>query len=87
MVFQEEADKIKNNFRKKLIGEELEVLFENRVKQQNIFFGRDRYFNAVVVKSDIDLKGKIKAVKINHFNSNTLFGEVLKEKNIKNFAA
>ena len=38
MVFQEEADKIKkNNFRKKLIGEELEVLFENRVNNK-IFF-------------------------------------------------
>ena len=46
------------------------------MKNQEKYFGRDRYGNSVVVKSKIDLTGKNLNVKINNFNQNTLFGEV-----------
>ena len=40
------------------------------------YFGRDKYFNSVIVKSDTNLSGQIRLVKINHYNQNTLFGEL-----------
>ena len=48
---------------------------------------RDRYFNSVIVNSDENLIGKIKDVKINQCNQNTLFGEVIFNKNFKENAA
>ena len=40
------------------------------------YFGRDEYFNSVIVKSKKNLSGMIKNVKILEGNHNTLFGEV-----------
>ena len=51
------------------------------------YFGRDEYFNSVIVNSDENLVGKIKKVKINQCNQNTLFGEILSNTNQKEFAA
>ena len=47
------------------------------MKNGNKYFGRDEYFNSVIVKSNIDLTGKIKNVKILKGNQNTLFGEIV----------
>jgi len=57
------------------------------MKTGNNYFGRDEYFNSVIVKSDIDITGKIKNVKILKGNQNTLFGEIVPNFNQTNYAA
>ena len=86
-LFQNIADEIKKNYRKKLINSNARVLFENKMKNENKFFGRDEYFNSVIVNSKEDLTGKIKNVKINQCNQNTLFGEVILDAQHKEHAA
>ena len=86
-IFQHIADEIKKNYRKKLINSNAKVLFENKMKNENKFFGRDEYFNSVIVNSGEDLTGKIRNVKINQCNQNTLFGEVITKTQHKEHAA
>ena len=69
--------KIKSKYRKKLINKKIKLLFENKIKNENRYFGRDEYFNSVIVESNSDLTGKIKNVKILKSNQNTLFGEII----------
>jgi len=57
------------------------------MKSGNKYFGRDEYFNAVIVESDKDLKGKIENVKILEGNQGTLFGEIIANVNQTNYAA
>ena len=76
VTFQKIASKIKLKFKKKLFGKKISVLFENKLKDRNEFFGRDEYLNSVIVKSHKDLKGTIKTVRIIDGNQNTLFGEI-----------
>ena len=85
-VFQKIADEIKNNYRKKIVGTKVEVLFENKLNNQNKYFGRDQYSNSVIVESARDLTGKLIEVKIDSFNHNTLFGKI-SFNNKKNVAA
>ena len=85
--FQRIAEKTKTNYRKELIKKTAKVLFENKMKTGNNYFGRDEYFNSVIVKSDIDITGKIKNVKILKGNQNTLFGEIVPNFNQTNYAA
>ena len=63
------------------------MLFENKTKNENKYFGRDEYFNSVIVKSESNLIGKIKNVKISEINQNTLFGKVVSNINQKSYAA
>ena len=63
------------------------MLFENRTKEKDLYFGRDEFFNSVIVKSNYDLTGKVKNVKISSCNQNTLFGELISNKNQKFYAA
>ena len=79
--FQNIAGKIKINYRNSLIGKTTKVLFENKMKNKNKYFGRDEYFNSVVVSSNNDLTGKINYVKIMEVNQNTLFGEIISDIN------
>ena len=51
------------------------------MKNKNKYFGRDEYFNSVVVSSNNDLTGKINYVKIMEVNQNTLFGEIISDIN------
>jgi len=75
-IFQNIADKIKKNYRKKLINTTVKVLFENKIKNEDKYFGRDEYFNSVIVNTNQNLTGEIKNIKINQHNHNTLFGEI-----------
>ena len=86
-VFQKTANSIKTNYRSSLINSSAKVLFENKIKNQDQYFGRDEYFNSVIVNSNIDLSGKLREVKINECNQNTLFGELVLNKEYKEFAA
>jgi tRNA-2-methylthio-N6-dimethylallyladenosine synthase len=81
--FQDLSDAIKNEYRQNLVNKKVKVLFENKVKNKNRYFGRDEYNNSVIVESNVDLTGKIKNITIDQFNHNTLFGKIeLKDKNI-----
>ena len=81
-VFQNLADEVKKSYRKKLLKTELNILFENKLKNSEQYFGRDEHYNSVIVNSNKDLTGKILKVKINEFNHNTLFGEIIDNKKI-----
>ena len=74
-------------YRKKLFNKPAKVLFENKAKDTNKYFGRDEYFNSVIVKSDQNLIGQIKEVKILNGNQNTLFGEMKQKIKNNEFAA
>jgi len=76
IVFQKKSNEIIQNYRKTLLNKKIEVLFENRSKEEKKYFGRDKHSNAVVVKSDYDLTGKTFNVKVKKFNQHTLFGEI-----------
>jgi tRNA-2-methylthio-N6-dimethylallyladenosine synthase len=79
-VFQELSDEIKKNYRKNLLNTETNVLFENKLEQKDRYFGRDEFSNSIIVDSQVNLTGRIINTKINSFNGNTLFGEIVKEK-------
>ena len=64
MIFQHIANKIKTNYREKLLTKISPVLFENKTKEKNKYFGRDEHFNSVIVDSNENLTGKIKNVQI-----------------------
>ena len=85
-IFQKESDKIKINYRNHLVNKNSQVLFENKLENQEKYFGRNEYGDPVIVESKTDLTGKILKVKINHFNKNSLFGEV-ENNNKRDFAA
>ena len=87
IVFQNMSKKIKTEYRKTLLKKTASVLFENKTKDENKYFGRDEYFNSVIVKSNVNLINKIKNVKIIEINQNTLFGEIGSELIQKDFAA
>jgi len=86
-IFQKTANEIKENYRKGLINSTAIVLFENNTRGPDKYFGRDEYFNSVIVHSNEDLTGTIQKVKINKCNQNTLFGEIILEDKRKEFAA
>jgi tRNA-2-methylthio-N6-dimethylallyladenosine synthase len=78
---QKALEKINTRSKKSFLNKSTEVLFENKMKNQNKYFGRDKFLNAVVVESFENLTGQILNVKINNFNHNSLFGEVLNDEN------
>ena len=63
------------------------VLFENKTKDKNKYFGRDEYFNSIIVESGENLTGKLKNIKITKISQNTLFGEISSKLIPKDFAA
>ena len=69
----------KNNFMYKnsFLDNSTEVLFENKLDNQDKYFGRDKFLNSVIVQSEKDLTGQILDIKINNFNHNSLFGKIL----------
>ncbi len=87
IIFQKKAEKIKMRYRKNLFKKKSFVLFENKINNDNTYFGRDEYQNSVVVKSNKNLIGEIKKINITNGNLNTLFGEVDNKETERNFAA
>ena len=85
--FQRIAENIKTSYRKKLIKKTVNVLFENKMKSGNRYFGRDEHYNSVIVESDDNLTGMIKNVKILKGNQNTLYGEIALSLDQTNYAA
>ena len=79
-------EKINTQSKKNFLNKYTEVLFENKMKNQSKYFGRDKFLNSVVVESKEDLTGQLLSVKINKYNHNSLFGEILSDEN-RNYAA
>ena len=86
-TFQNISKKIKTDYREKLLVKTLPVLFENKTKDGNKYFGRDEHFNSVIVNSNDNLTGKIRNIKITKLNQNTLFGEINSKLVHEEFAA
>ena len=78
---------IRLNYKKSLFNTKSNVLFENQIKGSNEFFGRDEFSNSVIVKSNQDITGSIKDVKIINGNQTTLYGDIKNEVQKKEFAA
>jgi tRNA-2-methylthio-N6-dimethylallyladenosine synthase len=78
----------KNNakYKEEFLDKFTEVLFENKLHNQNKYFGRDKFLNSVIVQSSKDLTGQILDVRIDAFSYNSLFGTILSNKK-RNFAA
>ena len=60
-----------------LIGNEIEVLVENKTAKSTKYFGRSEYMTPVIFDGKDQDVGKVIKVKINNSNQNTLFGENL----------
>ncbi len=86
-IFQKIAGDVKKKYRRELINSTVRVLFENNVREIDKYFGRDEYSNSVIVRSKEILSGKIKSVKIDSCNQNTLFGQVISDKKPREHAA
>jgi len=80
-IFQELSGNIKKDYRKSLLNKKSKVLFENKIKDQEQYFGRDEFSNSVIVTSNKNLTGKIFDVEIDKFNHNTLFGKIVVSEN------
>ncbi len=68
---------------KALIGSSIEVLVENKLKNQNKYFGRNIYLNSVIFEGEEKHIGKLVNVKIEKTNRNTLFGKIEENKNTR----
>ena len=87
MKFQNICKMIKTEYRETLLSKKLKVLFENKTKNGNKYFGRDEYYNSVIVESNENLIGKTMNTKITNVNQNTLFGVIISKQNQAEFAA
>ena len=61
----------------------VKVLVENKISNQNKFFGRTEHMTAVIFDGEKNIEGKIVPVLINRSNQNNLFGETKLNKSIK----
>ena len=76
-----EEYQIKKN--KSFIGSSVEVLVENKLKNQNKYFGRNIYLNSVIFEGEQKYIGKVINVKVTKVNRNTLFGKIDHNKNMR----
>ena len=64
---------------KSLEGKTLEVLVENKLKNQNKYFGRNKFLSSVLFEGNESHIGKLIKVNIEKSNQNSLFGKVTDE--------
>ena len=77
-IFQKLSEKIKLNYKKKLLNQIVKVLFENKMKnEKSKYFGRDEYQNPVIVFSKKNIIGQEKKVIIKKFSQHTIYGELI----------
>ena len=76
-----EKHQIKKN--QSLIDKSIEVLVENKLKNQNKYFGRNSFLNSVIFEGEKKYIGKLVDVKITKTNRNTLFGKIDEKKNMR----
>ena len=66
-----------------LVNSSVEVLVENKLKNQENYFGRNVFLNSVLFEGKDKYIGKIVNVKIEKTNRNTLFGRIDKNKSMR----
>ena len=66
-----------------LVNSSVEVLVENKLKNQKNYFGRNVFLNSVLFEGDDKYIGKLVNVKIEKANRNTLFGIIDKNKRMR----
>tara|TARA_Y100001936_G_scaffold215632_1_gene226265 strand:+ start:398 stop:1735 length:1338 start_codon:yes stop_codon:yes gene_type:complete len=76
-----EEHQIKKN--QALIDKSIEVLVENKLKNQKKYFGRNVFLNSVIFEGEKKYIGKLVDVKITKTNRNTLFGKIDEKKNMR----
>ena len=75
-----DIQKFKNkSFENKII----DVLVENKLKDQNKFFGRNKYMSSVIFNGSQKNIGKIVKIQIESSNQNNLFGKILNNTKVK----
>ena len=75
---QEHLFKFQLNMNKSFINKSIDVLVENKIEGQGKLFGRNQYMNSVIFEGNSDLIGKIRNIKIEKVNQNSLFGKIEK---------
>ena len=76
-----EGHQIKKNA--SLVNSSVEVLVENKLKNQKNYFGRNVFLNSVLFEGEDKYIGKLVNVKIEKTNRNTLFGRIDKNKSMR----
>ena len=76
-----ESHQIKKN--KSFVDTSIEVLVENKLKNQNKYFGRSIYLNSVIFECEEKYIGKLTKVRIEKTNRNTLFGKIDENKKMR----
>ena len=64
---------------KSLENQSVEVLVENKLENQNKYFGRNKFLNSVIFDGDESIIGKLVKVNIEKSNQNSLFGKIEKK--------
>ena len=59
-------------------GKTVEVLVENKLENQEKYFGRNKYLNSVIFEGDQSCIGKLIKVYVEKSNRNSLFGKIAK---------
>ncbi len=80
-ILQEKLFNNQIKFNKSMEGSLIEVLAENKLNQQDKFFGRNKFLTPVIFDGYNENIGKVVKIRIENSNQNTLFGKV--EKNMK----
>ena len=75
----ENQKNINKSFENKIV----DVLVENKIKDQTKLFGRNKYMNSVIFEGEENSIGKIVKVKILDSNQNTLFGKIENTKGMR----
>ena len=71
------------NKNRSLLGKSIEVLVENKLKNQNKYFGRNVFLNSVIFEGEEKYIGKLVDVKITKTNRNSLFGKIDENKKMR----
>ena len=82
-MIQDELFRYQRHKNKMLENNIVNVLVENKIKNQNKFFGRTEQMTAVIFDGKKNIEGKIVPVLIKNSNQNNLFGEIKLSKNTK----
>ena len=76
IIIQEKLFNNQIQINKSMEKQSVEVLVENKLKNQNKYFGRNKYLSSVIFDGSEDIIGKLVEVKIENSNQNSLFGKL-----------
>ena len=77
MTIQEKLFNNQIELNRSLEGKTIEVLVENKLENQNKYFGRNKFLNSVIFDGNESYVGKLLNINIQKSNQNSLFGKVI----------